>query len=141
MHLCYDYLHLLAPLGGHCGFLLVQSLVVLISGIGLNKVLYFITRAYVVTPEGMEGFVSFNSMRLYPCSVTCSNELILSTKYCEYVDLKDKMTQGLLMHGGLGLGFGLIYFLYHLSLLSLLNKLSIVWPKYCDNTFLNTYTL
>ena len=43
MHLCYDYLHLLAPLGGHCGFSLVLSLVVLISGINLNKVLYFIT--------------------------------------------------------------------------------------------------
>ena len=113
----------------------------MISGISLNKVLYFITGAYVVPPEGMEGFMSFNSMCLYPCSVTCFNELILSTKYCEYVAFKDKMTQGLLMHGGLGLDFGLIYFLYHLSLLSLLNKLSIVWPNHCDNTFLNTYTL
>ena len=75
----------------------------LISCISLNEVLYFITGAYVVPPEGMEGFVSFNSTNLYPCSVTCSNELILPTKYCEYVDFKDKMTQGLLMHGGLGL--------------------------------------
>ena len=75
----------------------------LISCISLNEVLYFITGAYVVPPEGMEGFVSFNSTNFYPCSVTCSNELILPTKYCEYGDFKDKMTQGLLMHIGLGL--------------------------------------
>ena len=59
--------------------------------------------AYVVPPEDMEDFVSFNSTHLYPCSVMCSNELILSTKNCKYVDFKDKMTQGLLLHRGLGL--------------------------------------
>ena len=47
--------------------------------------------------------MSFNSTRLYLCSVMCSNELILSTKNCKYVDFKDKMTQGLLLHRGLGL--------------------------------------